>query len=200
MKESGAGGHQGARQQLVKDSVSDLDAAALFRAHAGFVSGFLCRLGTSRAELDDLVQEVFLIAHKLGGFDSGNAQPTTWLAAIALRVASGQRRRLRRQTKREGQAQSADAVVETPLETLASHEMRTQIAQALDTLSLQHRAVFILFEIEEQSCESIAEGLGIPIGTVYSRLHSARERFKKAYARFAAEPLHATTHPQKGAV
>ena len=180
--------------------MSSLDGAALFRAHGSFVAGFLCRLGVGRSELDDAVQEVFLVAHKRGGFNVGEAQPTTWLAAIALRVALGQRRNRRRRSRRERDAATADAVTETPFDTLSSHEMRNRISAALDTLSLEHRAVFILFEIEEQSCENIAQGLGIPIGTVYSRLHSARNHFKKAYGRLTTEPDFATGHIQKGAI
>jgi RNA polymerase sigma-70 factor (ECF subfamily) len=78
------------------------------------------------------------------------------------------------------------------------------VGRALETLSLEHRAVFILFEMEEESCESIADGLGIPIGTVYSRLHAARDRFRKAYGRLTPEPAQATgrapRHAQKGVV
>lgn len=79
--------------------MSTLDGAALFKAHCGFVAGFLCRLGVGQSELDDAVQEVFLVAHRCGGFKIGEAQPTTWLAEIALRVASGQKRSLRRRVK-----------------------------------------------------------------------------------------------------
>lgn len=177
---------------------SILDGAALFRAHGGFVAGFLCRLGVGQSELDDAVQEVFLVAHRCGGFKVGDAQPTTWLAEIALRVASGQKRSLRRRVQRETDVASDDVEHATPFDTLAKREARDRITLALDTLSLEHRAVFILFEIEEESCESIAEGLGIPIGTVYSRLHNARERFKKAYDRLLAEPSSAASYDQKG--
>jgi RNA polymerase sigma-70 factor (ECF subfamily) len=48
-----------------------------------------------------------------------------------------------------------------------------------------HRAVFILFELEGESCESIAAGLEVPIGTVYSRLHAARRAFREHAARRA---------------
>ena len=73
-----------------------LDAAKLFREHANFVANFVVRLGMRREEVDDIVQEVFLVAHRRGGFIPGAARPTTWLAEIALRVTSATRRRLRR--------------------------------------------------------------------------------------------------------
>jgi RNA polymerase sigma-70 factor (ECF subfamily) len=46
-----------------------------------------------------------------------------------------------------------------------------------------HRACFILFELEGESCESIAAGLNVPVGTVHSRLHAARRAFRKSAAR-----------------
>nr|WP_276603309.1 sigma factor-like helix-turn-helix DNA-binding protein [Nannocystis pusilla] len=63
-----------------------------------------------------------------------------------------------------------------------------RVQQALDTLEEGKRAVFILFELEGESCEAIAAGLGIPIGTVYSRLHKARKLFMEAHARLVAAP------------
>jgi len=177
-----------------------LDGGALFRAHASFAAGFLRRLGVEAAELDDAVQEVFLIAHRRGGFVVEAAQPTTWLAEIALRVASGLRRSRRR---RDGTAAAAPAPESgaTPFEALAAAESLARVQQALDTLSLEHRAVFILFEIEGASCESIAAGMGIPLGTVYSRLHAARRGFQDAHARLADEaPAAARPGARKEAV
>jgi len=172
--ESGAGDRNG--------RVTHLDSGALFRAHAPFVARFLARLGLESHELDDAVQEVFLIAHRRGGFDEGQAHPTTWLAAIALRVASGLRRSRRRRDNNAADPQS-EASGPTPFETLAATESLRRVQRALDGLSLEHRATFVLYEIEGESCESIAEGMGVPIGTVYSRLHAARGAFLKGHAR-----------------
>ena len=58
---------------------------------------------------------------------------------------------------------------------------------ALDKLDDDKCAVFVLFEIEGETCESIAAGLQVPIGTVYSRLHAARAQFTKAHARLVAQ-------------
>lgn len=162
-----------------------IEGGALFRAHAAFVASFLARLGVERPELDDAVQEVFLIAHRRGGFVEGDAQPTTWLAEIALRVASDMRRSRRRRASAFAAAPPAEVGGggATPFDVVAATESLARVQQALDTLSLEHRAVFILYEIEGASCESIAAGMRIPIGTVYSRLHAARRGFQEAYAR-----------------
>jgi RNA polymerase sigma-70 factor (ECF subfamily) len=147
------------------------------------VASFLARLGVEPPDLDDAVQEVFVIAHRRGGFVEGDAQPTTWLAEIALRIASDMRRSRRRRDRLNAASLVPEASEVTPFERVAAAESLARVQRALDTLRLEHRAVFILFEIEGASCESIAAGMKIPIGTVYSRLHAARRGFQDAYAR-----------------
>ena len=78
-------------------------ATALFRQHAGSIARFVVRYGVEPADVDDVVQEVFLIAHAHGGYRPGPAKPTSWLAAIAVRVASSHRRRLRTRAFARGQ-------------------------------------------------------------------------------------------------
>jgi RNA polymerase sigma-70 factor (ECF subfamily) len=77
-----------------------LDAAMLFREHAPIVARFLRGLGVRQQDCDDMVQDVFLVAHRRGGFTAEQAQPSTWLIGIALRVAfaAGRRRRRSRET------------------------------------------------------------------------------------------------------
>lgn len=165
-----------------------LGADALFRAHAGFVASFLRRIGTAAADVDDLVQEVFLIAHRKGGFVVSAGHPKSWLAAIALRVASTSRRAHRRRredadTGIEGvHSPNADAA-----RVLEGRAALRRVQQALDTLALDDRATFVLFEIEGLSCDAIAAAFEIPVGTTYSRLHNARKRFIEAHARLERE-------------
>lgn len=150
------------------------------------MANFAARLGVRREEVDDVVQEVFLVAHRRGGFVPGPARPTTWLAEITLRVVSSSRRKLRNSREEP----DADAIAaaqarrgSSPGEQVEAGEALRRVQQALDTLDEGKRAVFILFELEGESCEAIAAGLGIPIGTVYSRLHKARKQFMEAHAR-----------------
>ncbi len=70
----------------------------------------------------------------------------------------------------------------TPTERVETRQALGRVQQALDTLTVEKRAVFVLYELEGQSCDAIATALGIPVGTVYSRLHSARREFSKAHA------------------
>jgi RNA polymerase sigma-70 factor (ECF subfamily) len=163
-------------------------AEALFRAHAPFVAAFAARLGALPGEVEDIVQEVFLVAHAKGGYEPGPALPRSWLAAIALRVTKNhQRSRMRR---REDASDALDAQAcgaRSPHESAEVVQSLERVQRALDTLDLEHRATFILFEIEGEPGQAIAASFGVPIGTVYSRLHHARRRFAEAY-RATEEP------------
>jgi len=160
-----------------------LDAQALFRAHAVFVASFLQRIGTPTADVDDLVQEVFLVVHRKGGYVPGPGRPRTWLAAIALHVArTGRRTRGRRREQPDEDALLAVSSTSTPDAELEARRALARMQRALDGLDLEHRAAFVLYELDGESCEAIASAFGVPIGTVYSRLHHARRRFTSAYA------------------
>lgn len=171
-----------------------VDAGTLFRQHAAFVAGFLVRLGAARHELDDVVQEVFMIAHRRGGYRPGPARPTTWLADIAVRVSSNRRRSARR-ARVHADGDTIDRAIDdglSPREAAEQRESLARVQAALDALDEDKRVVFILFELEGESCESIAAGLQLPIGTVYSRLHSARKKFSAAHARLVARERRAS--------
>lgn len=162
----------------------------LYRAHARYVAGFLVRSGAPREGLEDLVQDVFLVAHRRGGYAPGAAKPTTWLAEIALRVLSNHRRRARRRPAQP----SSDVVAlqpsggADPERAAATHRSLERVQRCLDGLDLDHRSVFILFELDGVSCSEIATALDVPVGTVYRRLHTARARVKAAYAELTECP------------
>ena len=183
-------GHRATRMPPPRD-VQHHSAAQLFRAHAKFIANFLHRLGTPLRELDDLVQEVFLVAHRRGGFiQDGRAKPTTWLAEVALRVASTHRRKNRRRHETPDQAKISLAATSAhcPAQSAENRESNTHIHAALEQLDEEKRAIFLLFELEGESCLAIAEVFQIPVGTVYSRLHSARKLFKDAYLQLSSPP------------
>jgi RNA polymerase sigma-70 factor (ECF subfamily) len=160
----------------------------LFRQYGKFVASFFFRLGARQADLDDLVQEVFLTAHRLGGYRPGAASPTTFLARLALAARlSSRRRNVRWMAAQTGE--TALAVVsrgpEDPARALVLKRAAGRLQQALDAMEPAQRAVFILFELHGESCEAIAAGLGVRIGAVYSRLHAARKTFAKNVAEAA---------------
>jgi RNA polymerase sigma-70 factor, ECF subfamily len=160
-----------------------IGAEALFREQARFVASFLRHMGTSESDLDDMLQDVFVLAHRKGGYLPGAAGPRTWLASLAIRVVLARRRsRARRPQPAEVPENLADGT-QSPAEQLESRLSLKRVQTALEDLSVEHRAAFILFEIEGESCESIAAMWNVPVGTVYSRLHHARKRFLEMYNR-----------------
>lgn len=167
-----------------------LGAEELFRLHAVDVARLLRRLGVRGPAVEDLVQQVFLVVHRKGGFEQGAAKPMTWLRAIAVRVAADHRKGERRSRIDADELAVEETASEAanPEEAIVSHEDRQGLAGALAVLSFAHRVVFVLFELERESFETIARILGIPTGTVGSRLTAARERVLEYYRPKLASP------------
>jgi RNA polymerase sigma-70 factor (ECF subfamily) len=166
-----------------------LDVVAVHDLHASFVWCSLQRLGVRAHDLDDVFQEVFLVVHKrLHTFD-GSSQLTTWLFSVCLRVAAAHRRRawFRRETPTDRFPDVEEASSRRPDELLAARQARALVERALDRMDLEKRAVFVMFEIDELPSEEIAVTLGVPIGTVWSRLHTARKQFHAALTRLQAK-------------
>jgi RNA polymerase sigma-70 factor, ECF subfamily len=165
---------------------ASLGSETLFRLHARFVASFLYRLGARGTDIEDAVQEVFLTAHRRGGYRPGAASPTTFLAQLALEVNLARRRRASRSRPASQEDLAAATVGEAPADpsqALVAKDAARRLQAALDAMDHGHRAVFVLFELEGESCESIAAGLSIPVGTVFSRLHAARRVFREHVAR-----------------
>lgn len=172
--------------------VADAEAAStveeVYREYAPFVWTSLQRFGVRAPDLDDVLQEVFVVVHKkLGTFD-GSSKLTTWLFGVSMRVASAYRRRgfRRKETCVADPPEREAPRSASPDEDLATRESRRRLEALLDDLEIDKRAVFVMFEIDEVSCEEIAETFGVPVGTIYSRLHAARKDFQKALARMHA--------------
>jgi RNA polymerase sigma-70 factor (ECF subfamily) len=180
-----------ARSRAAAEDSAEGSASAvtrIYQANADFVWKSLQRLGVRDGDLDDVLQEVFVVVHqRLHTFD-GTSKMTTWLFGICLRVASAYRRRgfRRNETCVADPPEPTDRVNQTPEQDLAAAESRRRLDLLLDELELEKRAVFVMFEVDEMPCEEIAQILGVPVGTVYSRLHAARKAFQKALARMQA--------------
>jgi RNA polymerase sigma-70 factor, ECF subfamily len=160
-----------------------LGAEQVYELHADFVWRTLQHLGVRSADLEDLGQEVFVIVHRrLSTFD-GRSKLTTWLFGICLHLVQRHRRRayFRLELSHAEPPERVDP--HTPEERYAGEEARVRLERLLAKLSPERRATFLLFEVEGVSCEEIAELTGVPVGTVYSRLHLARKQVTAAAAR-----------------
>jgi RNA polymerase sigma-70 factor (ECF subfamily) len=162
------------------------DLATVYEAHCRYVWRCLRSLGVRDAQLDDALQDVFVVVQrKLPEFDGG-AQLRTWLYAIALRVSRKYRERSRREPAALEVARESEPelVLEHSGEGAALQNERLALARAaLESLSDEQREVFVLARVEQMSAPEIAEVIGIPLNTVYSRLRAARLGFEAAVAR-----------------
>jgi RNA polymerase sigma-70 factor, ECF subfamily len=154
--------------------------AALYEAHFDFVFRTCRRLGLGNADAEDAAQEVFLVAsRKLGAFREGKF--TTWLFRIAANVVSSRHRKRRVREALftlwvkpdEPEPQSG------PDKDYDRTEASVRVRQVLSRMAPKKREVFALFELEGLSGEEIAERVGCPIDTVWTRLFHARKEFEK---------------------
>lgn len=167
---------------------SATDLASIYEAHFRYVWRCLRSLGVRDSLLDDALQDVFLVVQrKLEAFD-GKAELRTWLYAIALRVARKYRDRARREPSsldEEREANAESGAVEASADTAAQNERLSLARRALEVLDDGKREVFVLARVEQMSAPEIAEVLGVPLNTVYSRLRSARLAFEAEIARLS---------------
>lgn len=173
-----------------------LSAADVHERYSKLVWKTIHRLGIRGAHLDDVYQEVFLVVHRRLDSFEGQAALTTWLFEVCFRVVAGYRRRahFRREHLVPDMA-SVTAIAPpscSPERQLQKREAAARVERILSQLKLEHREVFTLFELEGLSCSEIGEQVGIPVGTVYSRLHRARNTFigLSQGGRARAEPPH----------
>lgn len=145
------------------------------------VSCWVRALGARDADRDDLVQEVFIVAHRrLEGFDGEN--PAGWLYQIARRKVRDYRGlSWVKHFFASGTLTPFDGVLKShndPLSEFETREKSQLLNRVLATLSVDQRATFMLFEVEGQSGEQIAQLQKVPLNTVWARLYKARKKLQ----------------------
>lgn len=165
----------------------------LTAAHRKYLYSHALRMMRSKSEADDLVQDTLVRAHrKLAGFD-GASRLETWLYKILLNLARDrwrtnarrgvdEYRELAAAPKSSVVALGGVAPLRTGLDPEAEYrraELREKLNAALDSLTPEHREVFLLREFEGHPYRHIAELVGIPEGTVMSRLFHARQQLQQ---------------------
>jgi RNA polymerase sigma-70 factor, ECF subfamily len=150
---------------------------AVYEAHSSFVWRNLRRLGVSDSDVEDKLQEVFVVAHRRWQefIDRGHG-PRAWLFQIALRVASDARRHRRRHPVDPdgGVAQERQSIDAPQTAAVDKKEALDLLDRALASIDMGRRAVLVLHEIEQMTAPEIARTLDLPLNTVYSRLRVAR--------------------------
>ena len=132
----------------------------------------------------DVVQDAFVNAFQSLASFKGESEFFTWLYRIAFNTAISQKRKKRPTVSLDGARAGEsgfDPVAETPDAgaMLERSEDERVLSAAIAKLSDEHRAVLVLKDIDGAKYEEIADALGIPIGTVRSRLHRARLELRR---------------------
>ena len=162
------------------------DLAALFDANADFVWRSVRRLGVPEAWADDATQQVFVIAQqKVMTIAAGHER--AFLFRVAINVASHVRRAAARRREVLGEDEGL-LVDDAPPQDVALDQMRARavLDEVLDSLEDDLRSVFVLCELEEMTMADVAAMLGLPPGTVASRLRRARVAFHEQAQRVRA--------------
>lgn len=141
-------------------------------------------LTQNRDEAEDLVQETYMKALKgFGSFQQGT-NFRAWMFRILRNTFLTSRTGLKAFTAIDEEEESVlPATSETPETVLLARVDHELLQSALEQLSPPYREVIILCDVEEMSYQEIAETLGVPIGTVMSRLSRARKAMRELLAK-----------------
>ena len=181
---SGAGPALAAHIQCVAARADRAAFAALFQHFAPRLKSYFMHLGMAGDAAEDLAQETMLIVwRKAASFDPAKAGAATWIFTIARNLRIDTLRRLRRRAETEPAPPDYDpptpAVAE---EAVLAMEQETRLASARATLPAEQAAVVRLSYLQNKPHHQIEKELGVPLGTVKSRLRLALVRLRGAMA------------------
>jgi RNA polymerase sigma-70 factor, ECF subfamily len=169
---------------------------ALVATHHPFVWRSLRRLGVPDGDVDDAVQQVFLVAHRRLATIVAESE-RSFLFQTALRVAADSRRASkRRREQAEADVLQVPDTAANPEELIDQRRARALLDRVLEDMPMDLRAVFVLFELEDMTMAEISTLADIPPGTVASRLRRARQVFRRAVHTMTTAS--ATRHERKG--
>jgi RNA polymerase sigma-70 factor (ECF subfamily) len=178
-------------RRLIAETLSGRPAAfgELVRRYQDRLYNAVLRVADHPEDAQDVVQDAFVNAYQSLGSFKGDAEFYTWLYRIAFNTAVSQKRRRKALVSLEsgrdgdGPIDPHDPSDETrPGAALERSEDEELLQAALNRLSVEHRTVLVLKDIEGMKYEQIAEVLDVPIGTIRSRLHRARMELRDLLA------------------
>ncbi|MFF5211862.1 RNA polymerase sigma factor [Streptosporangium sp. NPDC000396] len=169
--------------KLIEESLADPDRfAALFDRHADEIHRYAARRLDDVTTADDVTAETFLVAfRKRARYDLSKSDARPWLYGIASNLIAGHRRaEIRRLKALARQApEPADGFEERSAERVTADQLRPALAAALAKLGSAERNLLLLVAWAELTYEEAAQALGIPVGTVRSRLSRTRTKIRR---------------------
>ena len=180
-------GAQGLSKRGVGEPAAAPSFRTLFDEQFSYVWNVLRRLGVATRDLEDLTQQVFLQVHgQLPQYDV-NRPLRPWLFSFAYHAAGNYRALARHGVELSIVApEQADSAPAADEQLILRQEL--ELAElALSRVAIERRAVLLLHEVEGHGIPDIAQTLGIPTNTAYSRLRLARQEYEAAVRRVRAE-------------
>lgn len=177
---------EGALALELPAAVAAPDLRTIYESEFAYVWRTLRRLGLSGRDIEDGVQDVFVVVHRhLGDYDP--ARPLRpWLFGIAYRVVLRGRRRTGTQAERLTATVEAAAEILSADQEIEAREQQAMVQEALLAMGPERRAVLVMHDIDGHAAPEIADALDVPTNTVYSRLRLARRDFALAIRRLQA--------------
>jgi len=162
------------------------------------VSRWVRAMGGAHADQEDLVQDIFLVAHRrLKDFDGNNVGG--WLYQIARRRVRDHRRLRWVKSVLLRQAPVSDGAPlrgPGPFDSFETNEKRRVLEYLLEKLNQTERTALVLFEVEGSSGQEIARIQGVPLNTVWARIHKARKKLRHELERLYNQPVRAGSLPE----
>ncbi len=155
---------------------------ALFDRHRSHVRRFIGHLaGSDARDLDDLVQSTFLEVYRSAGRFRGEAAVRSWIFGIANNVVRQHARgEIRRRRTLTALASVPQRTASSPEGSTLRGEQIARLASALEDLSHDLRVAFVMCDVEEIAGTEAARILGVRPGTLWRRLHEARQFLRAA--------------------
>ena len=159
----------------------------LVRRHEKTIFNLVYRMLGDYDEAAETSQEVFFSAYRAIGQFRGESNFSTWLYRIALNHATTRRKNLNTRKQRNVSLEMTEPVSDPqpgPAESMEKQEIREHVQRALNNLTSDDATVILLRDLQDVSYEEVAQLLEIPVGTVKSRLHRARQALKSELASY----------------
>ena len=159
----------------------------LIRRHQKTIFNLVYRMLGDYDEAAEISQEAFLSAYRAIGSFRGESNFSTWLYRIALNHATTRRKSLNTRQQRNVSIETTEPMIDPhpgPAETMEKKEIRERVQLALNSLDPDDATVILLRDLQDVPYDEVARVLEIPVGTVKSRLHRARQALKTELASY----------------
>lgn len=165
------------------EGTASAGVGTVFDEHAAYVGRVLRCLGVREQELGDAIQEVFLVVQRRYHELDERGKVRSWLYAICIHKALSVRRDAARRRMRESSTEIEAEDERTPLDVLERTRRLAQAIEILGAIGEDKRAVFVLYEVEQLPMAEVADIVGCPLQTAYSRLYAARKEIAETLRR-----------------